>query len=143
MHRASSRSADMSMSVLPVAVTVMATAAIPFNTLPGGGRLPLLVMGDGVNWGRGTNWSQWVQLVGKGAGIDSAWDYGSQPGIPKGLAGVSGLKREVRTQATVNTRWHISITLLLLSWIANLLWLRMFSLHQRFHATIGMVASSR
>lgn len=28
---------------------------IPYTTLPGGGKLPLLVMGDGVGWGRGTN----------------------------------------------------------------------------------------
>jgi hypothetical protein len=30
------------------------TINIPYTTLPGGGKLPMLVMGDGVGWGRGT-----------------------------------------------------------------------------------------
>eukprot|EP01052_Picozoa_sp_SAG31_P068298 SAG31_NODE_27105_length_431_cov_0.942771_1_plen_97_part_10 len=65
--------------LLPLATAAAQQHAnsIPFHVLPGGGKLPLLVMGDGVNWGRGTNWTQWINLVGKGAGIDSAWDYGS------------------------------------------------------------------
>ena len=58
---------------------------IPNQTLLGGVKLPMLVMGDGVNWGRGTNWTEWINLVGPGAGIDSAWDYGSEPGIPTGI----------------------------------------------------------
>ena len=30
------------------------TITIPYTILPGGGKLPMLVMGDGVGWGRGT-----------------------------------------------------------------------------------------
>ena len=77
----------------PAAPPAAAMAAIPYQTLPSGGKLPLLVMGDGVGWGRGTNWSQWLDLVGPGAGVDSAWDYGTQHGIPLGIAG-SRLSRE-------------------------------------------------
>jgi diketogulonate reductase-like aldo/keto reductase len=78
--------------VLALAWTCSSTGAIalsspiPYQTLPGGGKLPLLIMGDGVNWGRGTNWTQWIDLVGAGAGIDSAWDYGSEPAIPPAIA---------------------------------------------------------
>jgi hypothetical protein len=42
-------------TMLSLALSGIASASIPYNTLPGGGKLPLLVMGDGVGWGRGTN----------------------------------------------------------------------------------------
>ncbi len=42
-------------AVFRASAAASGTSGIPFNTLPGGGKLPLLVMGDGVGWGRGTN----------------------------------------------------------------------------------------
>ena len=61
-------------------------SAIPYQTLPSGGKLPLLVMGDGVGWGRGTNWSQWLDLVGPGAGVDRCAI--ACPGLPAGRGGL-------------------------------------------------------
>eukprot|EP00936_MAST-01D_sp_MAST-1D-sp1_P001564 g1564.t1 len=73
--------------LVPFAVYV-ATAcgdplSIPTVTLAGSDvQLPLLILGDGASWGRPSNYTLWYQLVGKGAGIDSAWDYGNPYGSP-------------------------------------------------------------
>lgn len=68
---------------------VKQAVAIPTVELAGGGgvQLPMLVMGDGAAWGRGTNWTEWVTLAGKGAGLDSAWDYGQMGGSPPNATG--------------------------------------------------------
>ena len=51
-------------------------AMIPKVPTPGGGRFPMLMMGDGAAWGRPTNFTTWLQLVGKGAGIRGAHTLG-------------------------------------------------------------------
>jgi len=42
----------------------------------------MVLMGDGAGWGRPSNYTSWINLIGKGAGIDTAWDYGTQQNIP-------------------------------------------------------------
>ena len=49
-------------------------SAIPITTLAGGARLPMLYMGAG-------NFTEWMQMAGKGAGVKTAWSYHNQPGI--------------------------------------------------------------
>lgn len=61
-------------------VAMMASLRIPTVPLAGSSptvELPMLNLGDGASWGRPSNFTLWYQLVGKGAGIDSAWDYGN------------------------------------------------------------------
>eukprot|EP00937_MAST-01D_sp_MAST-1D-sp2_P003565 g3565.t1 len=56
---------------------------IPSVQLKGSGvQLPMLILGDGASWGRPSNWTLWYELAGKGAGIDSAWDYGNPYNSP-------------------------------------------------------------
>ena len=43
------------MLALLLRAAALAEVSIPYTTLKSGGKLPLLVMGDGVGWGRGTN----------------------------------------------------------------------------------------
>ena len=59
---------------------------IPTTTLPSGTKLPMMYMGAG-------NLTDWAKLVGKGAGVKTAWGYHNQPSIlPQVYA--AGLKRE-------------------------------------------------
>eukprot|EP00935_MAST-01C_sp_MAST-1C-sp1_P000334 g334.t1 len=80
-----------------VAVAAPAFRKVPYQTLSGGGKLPMLVMGDGISWGRPSNHTMWINLVGAGAGLDSAWDYHSENRIPaeiRAAHGGAGAKRE-------------------------------------------------
>merc|ERR1712153_59316 len=55
-------------------------ASIPTTTLPGAGaKLPMLYMGMG-------NFTAWVELVGKGAGVKTAWGYHNQKSVASQIA---------------------------------------------------------
>jgi diketogulonate reductase-like aldo/keto reductase len=92
--------------MLALAITaVTATLNIPTVKMAGGVELPMLIMGDGASWNRPSNFTSWINLVGKGSGIDTAWDYGQFGGDPptatKGTSALippqiaaAGVKRE-------------------------------------------------
>ena len=64
---------------------VASCASIPTTKLPGAGaELPMLYMGGG-------NFTAWVELAGKGAGVKTAWEYHNQQSV---AAQISGFARE-------------------------------------------------
>lgn len=89
---ANCRSFEKSCQPSPPPVPPTPAPRVPARQLPGGGKLPMLVMGDGMSWGSPSNFTFWVQTVGPGAGINTAWDYGTQRLIPAQIA-ASGFAR--------------------------------------------------
>jgi diketogulonate reductase-like aldo/keto reductase len=70
---------------------------IPFQQLSAGGKLPLLVMGGfgSTTGGRASNYSAWLELVGPGAGIDTAYDYHTQVAIAAAIASGNVARNDV------------------------------------------------
>lgn len=66
--------------------TATALPPIPTTTLPGGAKLPMLYMGAG-------NFTTWLEMAGRGAGVKTAWTYHNQPAVLPQVY-VAGLSRE-------------------------------------------------
>jgi len=65
---------------------VLISCEVPTHILPSGVKLPMFYLGFG-------NFSAWLQLMGPGAGIQTAWGYHNENTIPP-IISASGLKRE-------------------------------------------------
>lgn len=84
-------------AALLVPLAAASAVKIPQKTMAGANavRLPMLVLGDGVSWGRPSNFTAWIELVGENAGIDTAWDYHSEKGIPGAVADAGARRSDV------------------------------------------------